>query len=208
VVDEAKKCKKDLLMLKVDFEKAYDLVDWRYLDDVMEKMSFLPLWRKWMRECVTTATTSVLLNGSLTDEFPLARGLRQGDPLSPLFLLAAEGFHVMMDSLITNNLFSGYKVCSDGSLSISHLQFADDTLILEERSWASVRAMRAVLHLFALMSGLKVHFHKSELAGVNINQSWLLEATTILNCKVGGLPILYLGLPVGATLAGLIFGIM
>jgi len=78
VVDEAKKLNRNLLLFKVDFEKAYDLVDWNYLDDVMCKMSFPSLWQKWMRECVITAT--VLVNGSPTDEFSLARGLRQGDP--------------------------------------------------------------------------------------------------------------------------------
>jgi hypothetical protein len=89
-VDEARKMNKELLLFKVDFEKAYDSVDWRYLDDVMVKMSFLVLWRKWMRECVTTASAAVLVNDSPTEEFLLARGLRQGDLLSPfLFLLAA-----------------------------------------------------------------------------------------------------------------------
>lgn len=110
VVDEAKKLKRDLLLFKVDFEKAYDYVDWKYLDEVMNKMSFPTLWRKWMRKCVTTASTSVLVNGNPTVEFPLARGLHQGDLLSPfLFLLVDEGFHVMMESTITNNIFSGYK---------------------------------------------------------------------------------------------------
>jgi len=48
VVDQAKNLKKDLLLFKVDFEKAYDLVDWNYLDEVMGKMSFPILWRKWI----------------------------------------------------------------------------------------------------------------------------------------------------------------
>jgi len=198
VVDEAKKLKKDLLLFKVDFEKAYDSVDWNYLDEVMEKMSFSTLWRKWMRECVTTASAAVLVNGSPTEESSLTRGLRQGDPLSPfLFLLAAEGFHIMMDSMISNNFFIGYKVGRAQNVSISHLQFADDTLIFGEKSWANVRAMRVVLHLFAAMSELKVNFNKSELVGLNVPQSWLLEAASVLRCRVGSLPILYLGLPVG-----------
>jgi hypothetical protein len=86
VVDEARRAKKELMLFKVDFEKAYDSVDWGYLDAVMGKMDFPPLWRKWIRECVCTATASVLVNGSPTDEFPLERGLRQGDPLSPFFV--------------------------------------------------------------------------------------------------------------------------
>ena len=61
-------------MFKVDFEKTYDSVDWKYLDDVMGKMAFPTLWRKWMKECVTTATVAVLVNGNPTDEFALARG--------------------------------------------------------------------------------------------------------------------------------------
>jgi hypothetical protein len=55
----------------------------------------------------------------------------------------------------------------------------------------------AVLVLFELMSDLKVNFHKSMLVGVNISESWLLEAATALRCKVGKIPFLYLGLPIG-----------
>jgi len=80
---------------------------------------------------------------------------------------------------------------------VSHLQFADDTLILGEKSWANVRALRAVLNLFAEMSGLKVIFHKSLLVGINIGDSWLSEKSSILNCKVGKILFMYLGLSIG-----------
>jgi len=143
VVDEDRKCKKELMMFKVDFEKAYDSVDWGYLDAVMGKMDFPTLWRKWIKECVSTATTFVLVNGSPTDEFPLGRGLRQGDTLSPfLFLLAAEGLNVMMKATIDANLFCGYSVGAENEMVLSHLQFVDDTLLLGEKSWANARALR------------------------------------------------------------------
>jgi hypothetical protein len=106
-VDEARKMKKEMLLFKVDFEKAYDSVDWGYLDDVLGRMAFPTLWRKWMKECVSTATASVLVNGSPTDEFQLKRGLRQGDPLYPfLFLLAAKGLNVLMTAAVNSNLFT------------------------------------------------------------------------------------------------------
>ncbi|GAU49411.1 hypothetical protein TSUD_407260 [Trifolium subterraneum] len=198
VVDEARKTKKELMLFKVDFEKAYDSVDWDYLDDVMVRMSFPTLWRKWIKECVCTATASVLVNGSPTDTFPLETGLRQGDPLSPfLFLLAAEGLNVLMKTLVENNLFTGYSVGTQAPVSISHLQFADDTLLMGAKSWANVRALRAALVLFELMSGLKVNFNKSMLVGVNISESWLNEAASALHCNVGKIPFLYLGLSIG-----------
>jgi len=78
VVDEALRTKKELMLFKVDFEKAYNSVDWGYLDSVMGKICFPTLWRKWIKEYVTTTTTYVLVNGSPTDEFPLGKGLRQG----------------------------------------------------------------------------------------------------------------------------------
>jgi hypothetical protein len=140
VVDEAKRVKKELLLFKVDFEKAYDSVDLNYLNSVMLNMNFPTLWRKWIMECVGTATASVLVNGFPTDEFPIQRGLRQGDPLSPfLFLLAAEGFDVLMKASVSTNLFNAYGVGAQREVKISHLQFADDTIIigkmLVERSY-------------------------------------------------------------------------
>jgi len=200
VVDEARRSKKELILFKVDFEKAYDSIDFDYLDEVMRNMGFPTLWRKWINECIRTATAFVLVNGSPTNEFSLERGLRQGDPLSPfLFLLAAEGFHVLMESLNLNDLFVGYTVGRSDVTVVSHLQFADDTLIMGVKSWANIRSMRVILLLFEALSGLKVNFSKSHLVGVNVALSWLSEAASMLSCKVGAIPFVYLGLPIGGN---------
>jgi len=62
-VDEARRMNKELLLFKVDFEKAYDSVDLKYLDSVMANMNFSVIWRKWIKKCVGTATVLVLVNG-------------------------------------------------------------------------------------------------------------------------------------------------
>jgi len=147
------------------------------------------------------------LNNSLLERYslfttsakPYTCGFAHQDPLSPfLFLIAAEGLNVMMNSLVEVGLFSGYKVGTNNILvSITHLQFADDTSLIGDRSWANIRALIALLLLFKATSGLKVNFHKSMLVGVNIHDSWLVEAASVLHCKLGRAPFLYLGLPIG-----------
>lgn len=173
-MDEARHLHKELLFFKVDFEKAYDSVDFQYLDFVMATMNFPKLWRKWISECVGMATASVFVNGCPTDEFPIERGLRQGDPLSPfLLLLVAEGFNVLMHATVGVDMFRGYGVGQLGEVRLTHLQFVDDTIIIGEKSWRNVRTMRALLLLFEEISRLKVNFNKSMLTGVNISESWL-----------------------------------
>ncbi|GAU44688.1 hypothetical protein TSUD_183460 [Trifolium subterraneum] len=78
-----------------------------------------------------------------------------------------------MEAMVERNLFTGYSVGTDDPVSASHLQFADDTLLMGTKSWANVRALRAALVLFKAMPGLKVNFNKSMLVGVNIPDSWL-----------------------------------
>jgi len=197
-VDEARRLHKEMLLFKVDFEKAYDSIDLNYLDNVMHKINFPTLWRKWMSECIGMATTSVLVNGCPMEEFPMERGLRQGDMLSLfLFLLAAEGFNVLMCSLKEAGLFRGYLVGHDNELCLSHLQFSDNTFIIGEKSWSNVRSIRAVLMIFEHVSGFKVNFNKSLLIGVNVSDSWLHEAALVMNCRVGAFPFVYFGLPIG-----------
>ena len=132
MINEIKKKRSGGMIFKVDFEKAYDSVDWYFLEAVMVKMGFGGRWRKWIRACVSTASLSVLINGSLSRQFKASRGLRQGCPLSLLlFNLVVETLSGLLHSAISHDLFKGIKV-GFNDVMVSHLQFADDTLIFCE----------------------------------------------------------------------------
>ena len=103
---------------------------------------------------------------------------------------------MLMNAAKGAHLFTEYGIGDEVEVRLTHLQFADDTLIIGEKSWLNVRTMRSVLLLFEELSGLKVNFHKSMLTGVNILVSWLSEAAMMLNCRRGTMPFVYLGLPI------------
>ncbi|GJZ21244.1 putative RNA-directed DNA polymerase, eukaryota, reverse transcriptase zinc-binding domain protein [Tanacetum coccineum] len=174
--------KKKLLLLKVDFEKAFDTLSWSFLESVMCQMGFSLKWKGWILACLHSGYTSVLINGSPTPEFKLERGLRQGDPLSPLlFILAVEALNVALLDAREKNLFRGVEVGID-KIHISHLQYADDALIMGEWSLSNAKNLSRILSCFHLASGLKVTFNKSRFYGVGVSH---LE----LNClalAIGG----------------------
>ncbi|KAK3205179.1 hypothetical protein Dsin_019225 [Dipteronia sinensis] len=78
------------LLIKLDFKKAYDIVDHNFLEAMMKDMGFRERWRKWMKYCITTLLLSDLVNRSPTYQFGMERGLRQGDPLSPFLLILSQ----------------------------------------------------------------------------------------------------------------------
>ncbi|XP_022040327.1 uncharacterized protein LOC110942874 [Helianthus annuus] len=82
LANQLKKEKKKAFLLKIDFEKAYDNVNWKFLLDIMGQMGFPSLWYKWVEGVLVSARSSVLVNGSPTFEFSCPKRIRQGDPLS------------------------------------------------------------------------------------------------------------------------------
>ncbi|XP_071714226.1 uncharacterized protein [Rutidosis leptorrhynchoides] len=188
------------LIFKVDFEKAFDCLNWDYLMEIMEIMGFGSKWRGWILSCLKSASVSILVNGSPTSEFKLERGVRQGDPLSPfLFIIAAEGLNVLTKRAVLTKRFLGVEIGSEKIL-ISHLQYADDTIFFGEWSILNLRNLFKLLKCFELSSGLKVNYLKSTLYGVGIEEAEINKMASLFGCKSSSFPFTYLGLPVGGKM--------
>jgi hypothetical protein len=96
---------------KLDLAKAYDHVEWKYLESVLVKLGFHRKWVQWVMECITTVRFSVHFNGVLLDTIQPTRGLQQGDPLSPyLFLFVADGLSKILQNEASNGAIQGVKV--------------------------------------------------------------------------------------------------
>ena len=116
-------------LIKLDFQKAYDSVKWSFLEMVMVKLGFRRKWIRWIMECVTTASMSILLNGTPLEPFKMEKGLRQGYPLSPyLFILVSEILVLFLKKANDISLIDDIPI-GKHRVRLQQLQFADDTLI-------------------------------------------------------------------------------
>ncbi|GKF74144.1 RNA-directed DNA polymerase, eukaryota, partial [Tanacetum coccineum] len=128
-----KRKKKQAMIFKVDFAKAYDSVRWDYLLDVLHAFGFGPNWCKWIRGTFSSSMASVLVNGSPSSEFPFFCGLKQGDPLAPyLFILIMESLHISFSKALSDGVFKGIQI--NESMVVSHLFYADDAIFIGEWS--------------------------------------------------------------------------
>ncbi|GKE22393.1 putative RNA-directed DNA polymerase, eukaryota, reverse transcriptase zinc-binding domain protein, partial [Tanacetum coccineum] len=189
------------MVFKVDFEKAFDSIRWDFLDLVMEKIGFGSKWRSWIHGCLSNARSSVLVNGSPTNEFEIFRGLRQGDPLSPfLFILVMEVLHAITRKSVGLGLFKGASV-GQGNLNISHLMYVDDVIFMGEWSHSNIQNLLRMLRCFYLVSGLKINVHKSNILGVYVPIQDAEVMAKSVGCGVASFPLKYLGVPVGCNMS-------
>ena len=84
------------------------------MDHVLDRMGFGSRWRAWIKECITTAEMSIIINGSLTKPFHMERGLHQGDAFSPfLFVLVAEVLNRLISKVEEMGLIEGLSIRRD-----------------------------------------------------------------------------------------------
>lgn len=185
------------ILLKLDFEKAYGKVNWSFLKEVVERKGFIARWIEWVMQAVQRGRVAIDLNGERGPYFRSFKGLRQGDPLSPILLnLEANVLSTLLTKANRERIISGLiSNLVEGGLT--HLQYVDDTAILLEKSNSDINNIRFILSCYEAMSGMKINYEKSEVFVVGATKTEQHSIAESFNCKVGVLPIIiYLGLPV------------
>ncbi|GJR92159.1 putative RNA-directed DNA polymerase, eukaryota, reverse transcriptase zinc-binding domain protein [Tanacetum coccineum] len=158
-----------MLIFKVDFEKAFDSVSWKYLDFVLHSLGFGNKWRSWIRACLHSSRAFILVNGSPTSKFSIKQGPMHGDPLSPfLFILVMEGLHCALSIASSSNLIHGINLGSP-DLMFSYLFYVDDVIITTEWNPGDLDNIIRVLQVFYLVSGLKININKSNIYGIGVS---------------------------------------
>ena len=153
-----------------------------------------------MWNCISTVKYSVLVNGVPAGFFSSTKGLRQGDPLSPyLFIMGMEVLSVLITRAIEGGFIHGCRIWRgrEQAINITHLLFADDTILFCEAKKEALLHLGWILFWFEAASGLKINLDKSMVIPVGEVEG-VLEMAAEIGCRVGQLPTVYLGLPLGA----------
>ena len=143
--------------------KAFDRVEWTFLLQLMEKMGFNGRWVNLISECISTVTYSILADSEPKENIAPSRGLRQGDPLSSyLFLLCSEGLNALIQHAVIEDKIRGYSLCRFGP-KISHLFFADNSLLFCRAQISDIQAIQEILELYEKASGQHINKEKTTL---------------------------------------------
>ncbi|KAJ0453055.1 putative RNA-directed DNA polymerase [Helianthus annuus] len=185
--------------LKIDIQKAYDTVNWSFLETVLTRFGFHRKMVKWIMTCVSTVSYSLCINGNIHGFFYGKRGLRQGDPLSPyLFTLVMEVLSLLLQHAArTHASFKFHSLCA--KQRIINVSFADDLFVFAHGDRSSVKVLRDALGCFTKISGLVPSAPKSTIFFCNVPSQVKMQILGLMPFQEGSLPVRYLGVPLIST---------
>lgn len=183
--------------IKLDISKAYDRVEWKMVQALLDRMGFGAHWINLVYHCISSVSYCVLQENEEIGPIYPSRGLRQGDPLSPyLFILLAEGLSAMLKRLELRGSLHGISIAR-GAPRISHLFFADDSLIFIKANQQESATIKATLDVYGKASGQLINYDKSAVSfSANVNRATREQVImTTLQIHREGAEGRYLGLP-------------
>ncbi|VFQ83180.1 unnamed protein product [Cuscuta campestris] len=183
-------------ILKLDMAKGFDYLEWEYLQGILHNFGFTDQAQHLLMANLKATHFSVMINGSPKGFFKMARGVKQGDPLSPLlFIIAGEGLSRMIKHLMHTNYLQRFNTGRD--LLISHLAYADDIIIFCNGSLGNMTRIKEVLQIFMAASGQEINLNKSRFyCGKGVKHDSIPKIEDRLGMKHGALPFKYLGAPI------------
>lgn len=186
-IHELHRNKQSGVIFKIDFEKAYDKVKWSFIQQTLRMKGFSNTWCEWIDFIMTGGHVGIKVNDQIGPYFQTHKGLRQGDPLSPiLFNVVVDMLAILINRAKADGQVDGLVPhLVDGGLSI--LQYADDTLLFFDNDVEKAANLKSLLVAFEQVSGLKINYHKSELFcfGKAIKEEHQYQQ--IFGCKKGGI---------------------
>ncbi|GLT31654.1 hypothetical protein SLA2020_063760 [Shorea laevis] len=182
--------------MKIDLEKAYDRIEWSFLECVLRDVGIPESWISLIMFCVSTSSFSLLWNGEKTEPFTPRRGLRQGDPLSPyLFVLCLDKLSQMIENATRTKQWNPFRITRKGP-SLCHLFFADDLVFFGKATINNMRTLMDCLQSFCNISGQKVNASKSKIFfSPNTNRGLIDEITQFSRIEATDDLGRYLGVP-------------
>ena len=158
------------LLLCLDFEKAFDSVDWKFMFKVLRAFGFGPDICQWISTFYKDIKSSVTVNGQLSQWFAIQRGCRQGDPISPyLFILCVEILAIMIRQ---NKHIKGIFI---GEPEYKISQYADDTEITLEGDKNSFEETVKTINTFGKASGLFLNAGKTSAIWLGYKRNSLVK---------------------------------
>jgi hypothetical protein len=181
------------VVLKLDFDKAFDKVNWDFLLDSQRAMGFGDFWCNKVEKILQNGTVSVKINNVIGPYFQSSKSVRQGDPLSPfLFNSTTQCLTKMVLEAQNNNFLTGLALdLIDKGVAI--MKYADDTVLYLSHEPDKAVNLKLLLYLFELISGLKINYQKSEIFLVGGDNDIANFYADMFGCQIGTLPMKYLG---------------